>query len=100
MFKTDGILFVALLRLMFIPYGLTSYVLGVTCVSVLDYMIGTSVYIVKIMLCVFIGCSIYQASEEAQDDKGNKNYLIILIIEIVLTVIITIAITIWAYMQF
>ena len=46
MFKTDGILFVALLRLAFIPFGLTSYLLGVTSVSVFDYMVGTTVFII------------------------------------------------------
>ena len=67
MFLANGILFVALLRLMFIPFGLTSYLLGVTCISVFDYMVGTSTYIIKIILCVFLGCSIYQAAEDAKD---------------------------------
>ena len=69
MFKEDGILFVALLRLMFIGYGITSYVISATSISVLDYMIGTSAYIVKIMLIVFLGCSIYQGAEDAQEGK-------------------------------
>ena len=100
MFLANGILFVALLRLMFVPYGLTSYLLGVTCVTVADYMIGSSVYIVKIILIVFLGCSIYQAAEDAKDGEENKTSLIILITEIVLTVIATIIITIIAKRHF
>ena len=59
MFVTDGILLVALLRLVFIPFGLTCYTLGVTAVGFCDYVIGTLFYIFKIMLIVLIGCSIY-----------------------------------------
>lgn len=68
MFVTNGILFVALLRLMWIPYGLTSYLLGVTSVSVLDYMIGTTAIIVMIVLYVLLGCTIYQAEEDSENE--------------------------------
>jgi len=61
MFVTNGILFVALLRLMWIPFGLTSYLLGVTSISVVDYMLGTCAVIVMIVLYVLLGCTIYQA---------------------------------------
>ena len=65
MFVTDGILLVTLLRLMFIPYGLVCYVLGVTAVTMCDYIIGTFAYIIKIALIVIVGCTIWQAQEEA-----------------------------------
>jgi uncharacterized membrane protein YdjX (TVP38/TMEM64 family) len=65
MFVTDGILLVSLLRLMFIPFGLTSYLLGVTSVSFWDYLIGSLVYLIKIALIVIVGCTIWEASEEA-----------------------------------
>jgi uncharacterized membrane protein YdjX (TVP38/TMEM64 family) len=65
MFVTNGITFVALLRLMWIPFGLVSYMIGVTSISVLDYMIGTTACIVMIILYVLLGCSIYQANEDA-----------------------------------
>lgn len=96
----NGILLVALIRLMFLPFGFSSYLLGVTSVTLLDYMVGSSVYIVKIMLFVFLGCSIYQASEDCQDGQHNNTAMIILITEIVLTVIATIVITIWAKIYF
>jgi uncharacterized membrane protein YdjX (TVP38/TMEM64 family) len=61
LFITNGILIVALLRLMFISFGLTSYVIAVTSISILAYMIGTSFYLIKIMLIVLVGCSIWKA---------------------------------------
>lgn len=66
MFVTDGIFLVTLLRLMFLPYGLVCYLLGVTAVSLCDYILGTLVYIVKIALIVIVGCTVWQAQEEAQ----------------------------------
>lgn len=66
MFITSGILLVALLRLMFIPFGLTSYLLGVTSVAFWDYLIGTTSVIIKIMLIVLVGCTIWEASETAR----------------------------------
>jgi len=59
MFVTSGILLVALLRLMFIPFGLVSYILGVTSVSFCDYFIGTLIIIIKVMLIVLVGCTIW-----------------------------------------
>jgi uncharacterized membrane protein YdjX (TVP38/TMEM64 family) len=100
MFLANGILFVALLRLMFIPFGLTSYLLGVTCISVFDYMVGTATYLIKIVLIVFLGCSIYQAAEDRKEGQENQSSLIIIIVEIVLTVIASIIITIWAKIYF
>lgn len=67
MFITSGILLVALLRLMFIPFGLVSYLLGVTSVAFWDYFIGTLAVIIKIMLIVLVGCTIWQASEKAKE---------------------------------
>ena len=66
MFETDGILLVALFRLMFLPFGLTCYILGVTQVSLVDYLIGSTAYLIKIIFCVILGCSLYQASEQAE----------------------------------
>ena len=96
MFVTNGILFVALLRLMWIPYGLTSYLLGVTSVSVLDYMIGTTAIIVMIVLYVLLGCTIYQAEEDSENEQTRKQTIIILVVEIAFTIVVTIVIGIWA----
>lgn len=100
MFITDGILFVALLRLAFIPFGLTSYLLGVTSVSVFDYMVGTTVFIIQIILVVIMGCCIWQATENAQDDSGNQNYIAVLIFECILILAFSIIVTIWAMNEF
>jgi uncharacterized membrane protein YdjX (TVP38/TMEM64 family) len=50
---------VALLRLTFFPFGLCSYILGVTSISPLKYMIGTSTYAVNAVMQVFIGSQLY-----------------------------------------
>ena len=63
MFAANGIVLVGLLRLMFLPFGITSYLLAITCLTILDYVIGNTFYIIKIMLFVTIGCTIYLASE-------------------------------------
>ena len=65
MFVENGIILVGMLRLMIIaPFGLTSYLLGVTSISILDYMIGTTASIIDIMLTVIIGCSLWQATDD------------------------------------
>ena len=65
MFVENGIILLGILRLMIIaPFGLTSYILGVTSVSIVDYMIGTSSTIIDIMLAAVIGCSIWMATED------------------------------------
>jgi uncharacterized membrane protein YdjX (TVP38/TMEM64 family) len=65
MFVENGIILVGMLRLMIIaPFGLTSYILGVTSISIVDYMIGTSSSIIDIMLAAVIGCSIWMATED------------------------------------
>ena len=65
MFVENGLRLVGMLRLMIIaPFGLTSYILGVTSVSIVDYMIGTSSTIIDIMLAAVIGCSIWMATED------------------------------------
>ena len=62
MFKDRGIYFVALLRLTILPYGLLCYMIAVTNISLLDYMLGSSFYIIKITIFCVLGCSIYEAT--------------------------------------
>ena len=66
MFETDGIFFVALIRLTIVPFGIACYFLGVTQVSLVDYLLGTSAYIVYIVINVLLGCSLYQATEASE----------------------------------
>jgi len=99
MFVSSGIMLVALLRLMFIPFGLVSYMLGVTSVTFWDYFLGSLAIIIKIMLIVLVGCTIWSASEEALKtgkEETNSNEIIILVFEILATIIITTIVTIWA----
>ena len=113
MFIENGILLVALIRLMFLPFGLTSYMLGVTSVSMSDYLIGTLVYFFKTALLCSLGCTIYLATVNASAENGNNNdhpdlnesphdstSWGILAAELVLTISITVAVTLWAKYYF
>ena len=66
-FVTNGILMVALIRLMAVNFGVVSYLLGVTSVSLIDYLIGTTATIVYIILFVLIGCTIWEATANESD---------------------------------
>jgi uncharacterized membrane protein YdjX (TVP38/TMEM64 family) len=57
----EGIKVVGLIRLTFVPFGITSYVLGVSNISMMDYFIGNLSYIVNSCTQSFIGCSLYMA---------------------------------------
>ena len=100
MFVTNGILLVALLRLIFLPYGLVCYFLSVTSVSFIDYFIGTLFIIFKTVLICLIGCTIWEAQETSQNDEASaeqkRNEIILLVFEILLTIIITVWVTCWA----
>lgn len=107
MFAVNGIILVGLLRLMPVPFGITSYILAITCLTILDYVIGNTFYIIKIVLFVTIGCTIYLASEA--DTSGNpdenpheskSDTYVIVVIEICLTIVATIIITCYAKSYF
>tara|TARA_B110001450_G_C17343116_1_gene368343 strand:+ start:151 stop:426 length:276 start_codon:yes stop_codon:yes gene_type:complete len=48
--KEKGTTSVGLLRLTFFPFGLASYVLGVTEIKPLSFMIGTCTYLINLMM--------------------------------------------------
>ena len=100
MFVSNGIMLVALLRLIFLPYGLVCYFLSVTSVTFFDYFIGTLFIVFKTFLVCLIGATIWEASETANNEYASaeqkRNEIILIVIEIVLTVIITILLTCWA----
>ena len=54
-----GILSVGLLRITFFHFGICSYVLGVTKISAMDFMIGTTTYLVNILMDTFVGAQLY-----------------------------------------
>ena len=47
---TQGAQIVALVRVTFAPFGLTSYLLGVTSISIWQFIIGTSSYLVNVLM--------------------------------------------------
>lgn len=55
----SGITMVALLRLTFAPFAVCCYILGVTSIGLVDYLIGTLSYGLNEAMQVFIGCSLY-----------------------------------------
>jgi len=44
---TEGVKVIGLMRLTFAPFGITSYVMGVTSISLTDYMLGNASYIIN-----------------------------------------------------
>lgn len=65
---TEGMKIVGLMRLTFAPFGITSYVFGVSEITFSDYMLGNLSYIINSCTQSFIGCSLYTASQ-----KGDIN---------------------------
>lgn len=59
---TEGIKIVALIRLTFAPFGISSYIFGVSDISFTDYMLGNLSYIINSCTQSFIGCSLYTAA--------------------------------------
>ena len=95
---SEGIKVVGLVRLTFFaPFGITSYILGVTNISVMDYMLGNITYIFNSCTQCFIGCSLYTAVQHHPGEKGaeikaesSSGSHWAFIIEILLTIIVTI----------
>jgi uncharacterized membrane protein YdjX (TVP38/TMEM64 family) len=59
---SEGVKIVALIRLTFAPFGVTSYIFGVSEISLGDYMLGNLSYLINSFSQSFIGCSLYTAS--------------------------------------
>ena len=66
-FITNGVCFVSLIRLLCLNFGVVSYVLGVTSVSLCGYLLGTISSIVYIVLFALIGCSIWEATDDTAE---------------------------------
>ena len=70
--ETEGMLFVALVRLTAAPFGVMSYIFGVSSISFTDYALGHITYIVESSLLCFIGCSMFSAVQtETQGDEAS-----------------------------
>jgi len=88
--STQGTVIVALLRLTFAPYGISSYVLGVTGLSLVDFLTGTCAYAVNCSMQIFIGCSLFKMGKAEGGEHQKNVQTTMLIAEIGLSVIITI----------
>lgn len=92
---TEGKLIVALIRLTFAPFGITSYILGVSSISLWDFTLGHISYIFMSSSLCFIGCSLYTAVESEgalnseQQEKSKNLTRITFVIEIIFTFIVT-----------
>ena len=71
--KERGAMSVGLLRLTFFPYGLCSYVLGVTDISPSDFMLGTATYLINCLMQVFIGAELYHMQEVNGSKEAGSN---------------------------
>lgn len=91
--STEGFKVIALLRLTYAPFGITSYLMGVSSISLNDYMFGNITYIFNCCTHCFIGVSLYTTKLMGKDSEHEKNVTrITLIVEICLTIIVTVAI--------
>ena len=63
----EGKMIVGLIRLTFAPFGITSYILGVSGIKFSDFLIGNLSYIFMSTSLCFIGCSLYTAVENNGD---------------------------------
>jgi uncharacterized membrane protein YdjX (TVP38/TMEM64 family) len=70
--ETDGKLIVALLRMTFAPFGITSYVMGVSSISIIDFSIGNLSYIFMTCSQCFLGASLYTAVNSTSDSKQTN----------------------------
>ena len=77
-----------LIRMTFAPFGVTSYIAGVTSMPVVSYCIGNTGYLVNILMQVFIGVSLYgMQGQDKSESKSMENT--ILAIEIGISILIT-----------
>ena len=68
---------VGLLRLTFFPYGLCSYVLGVTEISPTNFMLGTATYLINWTNRLNIRQVGLNFMEDENDEKELQKYLVV-----------------------
>lgn len=59
-----------MLRLAIVPYHITNYLLGVTCLQFYNYAIGSCAYLYKCILECYIGCQMYMIEKQLRE-QGN-----------------------------
>lgn len=94
-FTEHGAKLVALFRMsFFIPFAAVNYGLGVTRVSLADYLLGTCVIVVNDCVLVIVGLGLKEFSSIfSRDYEGSTYYRIILIVGGILCVVLFIFIT-------
>lgn len=95
----EGTKVIGLIRLTFAPFGITSYIIGVTNISLSNYMIGNLSYIINCCTHTFIGVSLYTkqsldgiANNPDQIAKHNRMTKITLALEIAMTLAVSVLI--------
>lgn len=92
--STEGAKVVALLRLTYAPFGITSYLIGVSSIGLKDYLLGNVSFIFNCCTHCFIGVSLYTTKNHPSLNPEHDKTItrITLLVEICLTVIVTILI--------
>ena len=80
--RDDGIKIVALMRLSFLPLGISSYILGVSSIRFRDYAIGNLSYIIMVCNPCFIGCFL---SNHTTNNATKLTFLVQIFISILVT---------------
>ena len=87
----------ALLRLAFVPFAGSSYIMGVTSIKTRDYVIGGCSYILNVVMQVFIGSSLYNVSSDKPDhEEKHQTQKVMFIVELVITIIVSIIMGLYA----
>jgi uncharacterized membrane protein YdjX (TVP38/TMEM64 family) len=86
---------IALLRLIMVPFAFMSYVMAITSVGYVQYLIGSLSYGVKVCLYTFVGATIWEVSIRKTNNGKDFNNLVFAA-EIFITLILTIFISLYA----
>lgn len=92
----QGAKIIFLLRLVMLPFAITSYLLGVTSAKFWQFAVGSTSYVVKLAIHVYIGCSVYRIElMKAHGIKASQDN-ILLFVEVIIVFSCTIIASIYA----
>ena len=92
-----------MLRLAIVPYHITNYLLGVTCLQFTHYALGSCAYLYKCILECYIGCQMYMIEKQLReqhkgaggvgaDQKGGISFWVMVQIAIAISLNVLLAI--------